>query len=171
MWSLPENSLLGGSPWCCCGAAAHEIGSAPRQTLKHQLQDLPSQWIPEPLVLIHSAAQSPNPAQWPGLHPLYPKNPLRTFPAVPLLVNSPRNSRIWVCSARSTVRTGTSELLRNSGFIFTLGLGSQSWAWRKGQLRKREKGRGQVKHHKHLQPPAFPGSINSAQERTIFILF
>lgn len=39
LWPLPESSLQGGSPWCCSGAAACEITSAPTQTLnKHQLQ-------------------------------------------------------------------------------------------------------------------------------------
>lgn len=83
-----------------------------------------------------------------------PKNPLRTFPAVPLFVNPPRKGRIGGCPARSTVRTGNLSSWGIRGLFpqpaQPLGLGRHSWAWGKGLLRKRKKGRGRFSITSHI---------------------
>lgn len=179
MWSLPEIPCCEGALGAALQAAAREIGSAPTQTLQQAwdpalLQDLPSQWIPEP-----PKTQRPNPLSG------------RCFPK-PLWGHShrqlclrwhipqgvlPGNSRMSVCPVSSTVRTGTSRLLRQFRGHFHSKL--SPWGWgakaepgeRDWAEKGRKEGADEASQQSHPQPPAFPVSINRAQERTAFLLF
>lgn len=111
-----------------------------------------------------------------ALGQLHPKKPSQDVPSCASVCESPKEGQDWGLPCQEHSQDWKSQLLRNSGFVSTAssapGAGEAQLSLGKGTAQKKEKGKGQVQHHKsHPQPPAFPGSISSAQKRIVSLLF
>lgn len=107
-----------------------------RHLNKQQLQALPPQWIPEP---------KPPSVTWPSLPAATAaqKSLSGHSHSVSSLRSISRSSRIWGCPARSTARTGTSQLLSQFRVCFhSSALGEPKLSLEKGTAQKKVKKEG-----------------------------